>query len=71
MVEHIFPLDHGEQGMVSCETCHIERYTAYTCYGCHEHQPGEILSEHIEEGISQTELDDCMTCHPDGREHDD
>jgi hypothetical protein len=71
MVEHIFPLDHGEEGMVACETCHVERYTSYTCYGCHEHQPGEILSEHLEEGISQTELADCMACHPDGREHDD
>jgi hypothetical protein len=71
MVEHIFPLDHGEQGMVACETCHVERYTAYTCYGCHEHQQGEILSKHLEEGISQAEMADCMACHPDGREHDD
>ena len=71
MVEHTFPLDHGDQGMVACETCHIERYTEYTCYGCHEHQPGEILSEHLEEGISQTELIDCVACHPDGREHKD
>lgn len=71
MVEHTFPLDHGEQGQVACETCHEERYTGYTCYGCHEHQPGEILSEHLDEGISQAELADCMACHPDGQEHDD
>lgn len=71
MAAHNFPLDHGEQGLVSCETCHEERYTAYTCYGCHEHQPGEIMSEHLEEGISQVELVDCVACHPDGREHDD
>jgi hypothetical protein len=71
MVTHTFPLDHGEGGLVACETCHIERYTEYTCYGCHDHQPGEILSEHLEEGISQAELADCMACHPDGREHDD
>jgi hypothetical protein len=71
MVEHTFPLDHGEQGLVACETCHVDRYTEYTCYGCHEHQPGEIISEHREEGISEAELADCMACHPDGREHDD
>jgi hypothetical protein len=71
MVAHTFPLDHGEQGLVACETCHVERYTEYTCYECHEHEPGEILSEHLEEGISQAELADCMACHPDGREHDD
>jgi len=71
MVEHTFPLDHGEQGLVACETCHVERYTEYTCYGCHDHEPGKILSEHLEEGISQAELTDCMACHPDGREHDD
>jgi len=71
MVEHTFPLDHGEQGIVACETCHVEQYTEYTCYGCHDHQQDKILSEHLEEGISQAELTDCVACHPDGREHDD
>ena len=27
MVEHTFPLDHGEQGLVACETCHTASYT--------------------------------------------
>ena len=71
MQSHTFPLDHGEEGLIDCETCHATRYTEYTCYGCHEHQPEDILNEHREEGISQTELVDCMACHPDGLEHDD
>jgi len=70
MTAHNFPLDHGEQGLIACETCHTDRYTAYTCYGCHEHQPGEILSKHREEGISQAELVGCVACHPTGLEND-
>jgi hypothetical protein len=71
MVAHTFPLDHGENGLVACDVCHVERYTEYTCYGCHEHQPDEIRREHLEEGVSAAELPDCMACHPDGREHED
>lgn len=68
---HRFPLDHGEQGMVACQTCHPANYVSYTCYGCHEHDPGEIAEEHQEENISLAELADCAECHPDGRKDDD
>jgi len=27
----------------------------YTCYGCHEHQPAQIITEHREEGIPSIE----------------
>jgi hypothetical protein len=66
--EHTFPLNHGESGRVSCATCHPSNYTTYTCYGCHEHNESNVASEHREEGIS--DFQDCMECHPDGREHD-
>ncbi|MGQ9768653.1 MAG: hypothetical protein ACUVSS_15535 [Anaerolineae bacterium] len=39
---------------------------AYTCYGCHEHTPAKIESEHLEEGIWN--FADCVKCHPTGRE---
>ena len=68
LTNHTFPLDHGEQGMVACETCHETSYVAYTCYGCHEHQPAEIQREHREEGISAIELVECVNCHPNGLE---
>lgn len=68
MTSHSFPLDHGEQGIVTCQTCHPESYTQYTCYTCHEHQPVEILEKHLEEGIGRDELVDCARCHPTGEE---
>jgi hypothetical protein len=63
---HSFPLDHGEQGLVSCQVCHPTTYVEYTCYDCHEHDPQETLSEHLEEGISAEELPNCTSCHPTG-----
>lgn len=67
LVFHSFPLDHGGQGEVACDVCHFEnRYIEYTCYGCHEHQPGPIAEEHLDEGISTTDLIDCVACHPNG-----
>ena len=50
--QHTFPLSHGEQGVLECQKCHTNSYTTYTCYGCHEHQPGEIEEQHVEDAIS-------------------
>ncbi len=66
--QHIFPLDHGEGGNVSCATCHPSSYQTYTCYGCHEHNESNVRSEHLEEGIS--DFQNCTECHADGREHE-
>jgi hypothetical protein len=65
---HTFPLDHGERAQSSCQTCHPDRLATYTCYGCHEHDPTRIQAEHREEGI--TDLQDCVRCHPTGREEE-
>ena len=52
-----------------CITCHTNNnYKAYTCYGCHEHTAGDILSEHNEEGINN--IDDCVSCHKSANEKD-
>jgi hypothetical protein len=67
---HSFPLDHGSNAPLSCKTCHPAKFTEYTCYGCHEHQPAEIREKHLEEGISQAELPECARCHPTGREEE-
>ena len=46
----------------SCSTCHAGGDTSrYTCYGCHEHQPAQILAEHAEEGIRN--ITNCVRCH--------
>lgn len=70
--DHEFPLDHGGEGTIACKVCHEDRanYKSYTCYGCHEHSPSRIRAKHDEEGISGRELDDCVRCHPTGREHE-
>ena len=65
---HTFPINHGESGMSSCQTCHPAWLNVYTCYECHEHSPAEIESEHREEGIS--DFQDCVRCHPTGREEE-
>jgi hypothetical protein len=63
---HDFPIDHGEEGRSSCQTCHPDDLATYTCYGCHEHERTEIEEEHREEGI--LDFEDCVRCHPTGRE---
>lgn len=67
---HSFPLDHGEGVEIACTVCHTETYAQYTCYGCHEHQPDEVLESHREEGIAEADLPACAACHPTGSEHE-
>jgi hypothetical protein len=64
---HTFPIRHGD-GDGSCQTCHPNDLTTYTCYGCHEHTQANIAGEHREEGI--TDFQNCVECHIDGREHE-
>lgn len=65
--KHTFPLNHeGANGV--CSKCHVSNnYNNYTCYNCHEHSQSELRDEH--EDISN--IDNCVRCHWDGREHDD
>lgn len=62
---HTFELDHGSEEAVECETCHTGTYAIYTCYGCHDHQPGDMQTVHDAEGI--VELEPCGECHPTGQ----
>lgn len=64
LTRHTFPLDHGDAGTIACETCHIGSYATYTCYECHDHQPGQMETVHIAENIQ--ELENCAACHPTG-----
>ena len=66
----VFPLDHGDEERVAgCTTCHPQRTTSYTCYGCHEHGRAKVLEQH--EGQRLDQLKDCVRCHPGGEEADD
>ncbi len=65
--EKYFVLDRNHN--TRCITCHVgNNYRRYTCYGCHEHTPENIRSEHAEEGIRN--VDNCVECHRSGDEDD-
>jgi hypothetical protein len=54
----ILDRDHNAK----CSVCHTNNnYSAYTCYGCHEHSPAGMAAEHNEEGIFN--ISDCVSCH--------
>jgi hypothetical protein len=64
LTRHTFPLDHGGLGPDNCQTCHLQTYAQYNCYGCHEHEPKEIAREHLDEGI--VDFAPCADCHATG-----
>lgn len=64
LVRHTFLLDHGDQGKVSCQTCHTENYATNTCYECHDHDPADMQVVHAREEIGDFEA--CADCHPTG-----
>jgi mono/diheme cytochrome c family protein len=64
LLRHTFRLDHGDEGNLACQTCHTTTYAEHTCYECHDHQPAEMETVHLEEGIA--EFEDCVSCHPTG-----
>lgn len=66
LTRHTFLLDHGGEGPVSCQTCHTQTYSEYTCYECHDHNPEQMREKHAEEDIF--EFENCVECHPTGRE---
>ena len=45
----------------TCRTCHETSLSTYTCYGCHEHTPQNVIPKHSEEGIR--DLTNCARCH--------
>lgn len=55
----------GGDHNVACATCHVaNNYKRYTCYGCHEHQPAQIVALHSEENIFN--INNCARCHRGG-----
>jgi len=63
---HTFPLDHGGQGEIACQTCHPGTYPETTCFGCHDHQLEPIKESHLQGGIPEDEIMLCAECHPIG-----
>lgn len=66
LTKHTFFLDHGGEGQLECNTCHVENYSTNTCFECHDHQPDAMQQVHaVEEKLAT--YDDCMACHPTGQ----
>ena len=62
-IQHTFIVENCAEGeVIDCETCHVETYTEYPCYSCHEHE--EMESVHQQWEIEA--VDDCVGCHPTG-----
>lgn len=66
LTRHTFLLDHGDEGKLTCQICHTQTYAEHTCYGCHDHEPEQMQVVHVEEELP--EFEDCVECHPTGRE---
>jgi len=64
---HDFPLDHGGGSDTTCTTCHVDAYTQYTCYSCHDHEQAALQESHLKDGITADQFTNCMTCHIDGK----
>jgi hypothetical protein len=68
LTQHTFPLDHGGEGKIPCQGCHVSTYANYTCTNCHAHDPAATRDKHLEQDIADAELADCAACHPTGSE---
>jgi len=66
LTRHTFQLDHGDQGVVSCQTCHTQSYATHTCYECHDHTPEQMQEVHAQENLF--EIENCVECHPTGEQ---
>ena len=63
LVMHTFLLEHGNEGVIPCQTCHQESYTDYPCYACHD--TWEIRLYHNQQAL--VTFENCIECHPTGR----
>lgn len=62
----IFPVDHGSREQKpTCQTCHPNDVSTYTCFGCHRHSPASVTQQH--EGRAAASLTDCIRCHSGNR----
>ncbi len=63
LTRHSFPLDHGDEGVIACATCHPSTFVQYTCDLCHE--PLKMVEEHSDKDIFNIAAR-CLECHPTG-----
>lgn len=65
---HSFPVNHANATKKGgCAICHTTAndFQAYTCYGCHRHEPNNTAKKHLKYGVK--DVKSCALCHPAGR----
>jgi hypothetical protein len=62
LTKHTFLLDHGDEGQLECQTCHISNYYEPTCTECHSDE--DMVGAH--QAASSTAIQNCAECHPTG-----
>jgi hypothetical protein len=62
LTQHTFNLDHGDEGTLDCQSCHIENYYEPTCLECHEAEQNAL--DHPDE--NPLAIENCADCHPTG-----
>ncbi|MBI4788417.1 MAG: hypothetical protein HY782_15405 [Chloroflexi bacterium] len=66
LIQHRFPLNHGNKGKESeCKVCHPANYAAYTCHNCHEHNQAKTAQQHVKPNVR--DYRDCIKCHATGK----
>jgi mono/diheme cytochrome c family protein len=66
LTRHTFFLDHGGEGELACQACHLDNYYQHDCYQCHDqHQPDEMAQVHLAEDLQ--DYGNCVECHPTGQ----
>ena len=67
LTRHDFHLDHGDEGEIDCEVCHVASYAEHTCYAdCHD--PEGTRAAHSEtDTLDSAAYENCATCHPTGQ----
>ncbi len=65
LIQHTFPLDHGNKQQTACKVCHPANYGTYTCYNCHEHEQNKTARIHLDANIR--DFQNCTQCHRTGK----
>lgn len=62
LTQHTFLLDHGDEGQLECQSCHVNNYYEHTCVECHD----DVEMATFHEVDTSAAITNCNQCHPTG-----
>ncbi len=69
LTQHLFALDHGDEGTLDCVSCHAAAYNKVICTDCHE--AADMQTAHTPENVPDyLPESSCISCHPTGEPED-